>query len=375
MKKARLLVLSSFPAPYRVEIFKKLKTVYENMDIFFQYAVDSNRNKDFYSTTDEVTFFILGCFKADNYLKECVSNLEKYSLIVAYDWYLPYAVKILLKAIRLNVPYIVNCDGAFLPAKKTAKQVIKDLVKRVIISSAGCCFASGKYAKEYFLYYGAKEENIVIHHFTSLKEIDIRKTVVSKEEKHQLRNNLQIKNRKMVISVGQFIYRKGFDILLSAWGDLDYENQLVILGGGEQEEEYKKYIEKCGYKNVFLHGYMPKEKIFQFYCAADLFVLPTREDIWGLVINEAMACGLPVITTDRCIAGLECIQNGINGFIIPTENSKMLHDSMKYLLVDDDRREKMGALGLEKISEYTMENVVESHLRCIDRLLNDINTD
>ena len=53
----------------------------------------------------------------------------------------------------------------------------------------------------------------------------------------------------------------------------------------------------------------------------------------------------------------------------------MLHDSMKYLLVDDDRREKMGALGLEKISEYTMENVVESHLRCIDRLLNDINTD
>ena len=199
--------------------------------------------------------------------------------------------------------------------------------------------------------------------------------MVSKEEKHQLRNNLQIKNRKMVISVGQFIYRKGFDILLSAWGDLDYENQLVILGGGEQEEEYKKYIEKCGYKNVFLHGYMPKEKIFQFYCAADLFVLPTREDIWGLVINEAMACGLPVITTDRCIAGLECIQNGINGFIIPTENSKMLHDSMKYVLVDDDRREKMGALGLEKISEYTMENVVESHLRCIDRLLNDINTD
>lgn len=54
--------------------------------------------------------------------------------------------------------------------------------------------------------------------------------------------------------------------------------------------------------------------------AADIFVHPTREDIWGLVVNEAMAKGLPVITTDRCVAGLELIKNESVGRIVPVEN-------------------------------------------------------
>src|SRR5699024_11074740 len=145
-----------------------------------------------------------------------------------------------------------------------------------------------------------------------------------------------------VITVGQFIYRKGFDILLAAWKDLDKKYQLIILGGGELEGEYRRYIERCSYQNVFVLGFMPKEDLFKYYEASDVFVLPTREDIWGLVVNEAMACGLPVITTEKCIAGMEYIDNGVNGFIVPTENPGILHDKMEYLLMNDVEREKMG---------------------------------
>ena len=56
--------------------------------------------------------------------------------------------------------------------------------------------------------------------------------------------------------------------------------------------------------------------------AADVFVMPTREDIWGLVINEAMAYGLPVVSTDKCIAALELVKNGRNGYIIPPNQPK-----------------------------------------------------
>ena len=372
MRKAKLLVLSSFPAPYRVEVFKGIAKEYDNIDIFFGNATDSHRNKNYYAVSDKFNFYILGHPDSDNYLKKCMSNLKEYSLILAYDWYLPYAWNILLKAIQFKIPYIVNCDGAFLPDKRSVKQYIKDLGKKILISNARYCFASGEYAKKYFLHYGAKEENIIIHHFTSLKDIDIRKKNVSKEQKDLLKRSLQLKMQKTVIAVGQFIYRKGFDVLLTAWKDLDEEYQLIILGGGELEAEYKRYIDKSHYHNVTLIGFMSKENVFKYYEASDIFVLPTREDIWGLVINEAMACGLPIITTEKCIAGLECIDNGVNGFVVPTDNPSILHDRIKYLLINDKKREEMGTLSLKKISGYTLQNVINSHLQCIDQLLKEV---
>ena len=369
MNKAKLLVLSSFPAPYRVDIFKGLAKEYKNMDIFFGNATDSNRDKDYYVESSDLPFFVLGYSNSDNYFKKCVSNLKEYSLILAYVFFFPYAWGILLKAILLGVPYIVNCDGAFLSTERSLKQFMKDIGKRILVSSARYCFASGEYAKKYFLYYGADEENIIIHHFTSLKESDIKKEAVSKVQKDYLKKSLRLRNRKTVITVGQFIYRKGFDILLAAWKDLDEKYQLIILGGGELEGEYKKYIERCSYQNVFILEFMPKEDLFKYYEASDIFVLPTREDIWGLVVNEAMACGLPVITTEKCIAGMENIDNGVNGFIVPTENPRILHDKMEYLLMNDVEREKMGRAGLDTIAGYTLQNVVNSHLQCIDKIL------
>ena len=62
-------------------------------------------------------------------------------------------------------------------------------------------------------------------------------------------------------------------------------------------------------KNVYFIPFQNSDIIELYFKAADLFVFPTREDIWGLVINEAMANALPIITTDRCVAGLELIEN------------------------------------------------------------------
>ena len=93
---------------------------------------------------------------------------------------------------------------------------------------------------------------------------------------------------------------------LEAWDkELDDKYNLVIVGGGQDEAQYRGYIKERGLKNVYLVGFKPKAEVFEYYKAADLFVLPTREDIWGLVINEAMAVGLPVVSTDMCVAATE----------------------------------------------------------------------
>lgn len=94
-----------------------------------------------------------------------------------------------------------------------------------------------------------------------------------------------------------------------------------------------------------------------------------REDIWGLVINEAMAHGLPIITTDRCIAGLELIENGEGGFIVETENVEKLAYAMNILIQNEELARKMSERNLAKIKEYTIESMAKVHLQIFEMII------
>ena len=96
--------------------------------------------------------------------------------------------------------------------------------------------------------------------------------------------------------------------------------------------------------------------------SADLFVLPTREDIWGLVINEAMSNGLPIISTNRCIAGLELVKDGENGFIVPVDDVDALSQKIETILSNEQILETMGKKSLEKIKDYTFEQMAKRHM-------------
>jgi glycosyltransferase involved in cell wall biosynthesis len=137
------------------------------------------------------------------------------------------------------------------------------------------------------------------------------------------------------------------------------EDTGIYIVGGEATEEYLKLRVELGLKNVHFLGFQKKERLAQYYMAADLFVLPTREDIWGLVINEAMAYGLPVITTQRCVAGLELIEDGVNGYVVPVEDADELAQKMGAVLHSD--LEAMGKASLDKIRPYTLENMAKTH--------------
>lgn len=356
----RILVLSSFPAPYRVDVFKGLSKYYK-LDVFFSAMSDQDRNHDYFIKKDTFQYYILTSHEDYIIFKRCVKNLQSYIFVLAYDWYLPYALKVEEKCIKHKIPYYINCDGAFLPNSFTLKDRMKKLIKKRYISHAQKCLASGKHAAEYFKYHGASRENIVFHNFSSLHKCDIEKTVINEQNKALIRKELGLlESKKTVLSIGQFIPRKGFDILLNIWDQFDYSCQLVIIGGGIEKEKYKEIIQSKKYKNVHLLEYKPQDIIFKYYLAADVFVLPTREDIWGLVINEAMAHGLPVISTGKCIAACELVQNKINGYIVPINDSKALSNALSNIW--HDNLKEIGTNNINKIKTYTIENVIKQHL-------------
>ena len=169
----------------------------------------------------------------------------------------------------------------------------------------------------------------------------------------------------IAISIGQFIRRKGFDVLLRAWAQEPKEDHLYIIGA-QPTEEYLELKDSLGLDNVHFEGFKCKEELKEYYQAADLFILPTREDIWGLVINEAMANGLPVITTDRCVAGLELVRDGVNGYIIPVDDVDILVKRIHQIAENSELQMSMKQASLATISEWTIENMAKKHIEVLD---------
>ena len=156
---------------------------------------------------------------------------------------------------------------------------------------------------------------------------------------------------------------------------IDNDNITVAFFCNDDEiaSELKDFIEKAFFieirdieiadtitednKYILFVEFKRKEELAEYYKMADLFVLPTREDIWGLVINEAMAKGLPIITTDKCVAGLELIQNGMNGQIVKSDDISAIRDAVLYWLNQNEKaRNRAGEKSLQEI-KYYMQNV------------------
>ena len=360
--KVKILAFADFPSPYRVEVFKGLAKEYDMLVVFDKMS-DQNRNAAWFCKNTGLNSISLleeaGRMQFEKELKQ----IKKYDLVLAYDYHIKNAIRLEIDCIKNKVPYIMNLDGAFI-----RKNFIKNIIKRYLVTHAAGYFASGNHAAEYFKYFGADENKIYYHPFTSLHADEVLKEPLSETEKTRYKKKLGVDKSKMVLTIGQFIHRKGFDVLLEAWNkELDESCSLVIVGGGEEENQYRQYIADHNLENVQLVGFKQKEEIFEYYKSADLFVLPTREDIWGLVINEAMACGLPVISTNMCLGAVELIENGINGYIVPVNNSNELTEAMKKLLCVDSS--VIGIVNLQKITNYTYENVIKSHIQAINELV------
>jgi glycosyltransferase involved in cell wall biosynthesis len=188
-----------------------------------------------------------------------------------------------------------------------------------------------------------------------------------------LREKLFIKGRKIFLCVGRYIQLKNYHKLIEMWSKLKKDYYLYLIGEGEEEPTYYKLIRDYNLQNVILIGFKDKTTLFNYYKAADVFIHPTTTDVWGLVINEAMACGLPVITTDMCIAGLELIKNYENGFISKVNDFTSIPVYLNEIVENPELNFKMSNNNLNKIKWYTFETMAKVHIETLNKLRNIIN--
>ena len=362
----KILFLTTYAAPYRVVFFDELA---KNAEVTVLFS-DRKENQ----THRSQSWFVEGegRFRGVQLEKRVYSRNGKHLCIDVLDWlkqpwdeivlcgYSCPTVMLSMLYLRLRrIPFWMEVDGGLIRQDSGLKLAFKKL----LVGSASGWISSGKATTEYLVHYGARRDRVREYPFSSLHEQDILSAVPTAREKVEIRRELGLEEGKMILSIGQFIHRKGFDVLLKAAAKLPSDVKIHIVGG-EPTQEYLDMCRDLGLSNICFDGFMKKDTLIRYYQAADLFVLPTREDIWGLVINEAMAYGLSVITTDRCVAGLDLVEDGVNGYLVPVDDADALARRINDAFAGD--LAQMGRISLEKIRPYTIENMAKVHMEIFE---------
>lgn len=181
------------------------------------------------------------------------------------------------------------------------------------------------------------------------------------------KNSLQIE----IIFVGQLIHRKGVDVLLAALQPLFAEHRelkLTLIGIGEGGAALKKQAEDLQIaKRVEFAGALPSDEIPKRIAHADVLVLPSRWDGWGMVVNEALAVGVPVIVSDRCGA-MDLIQQGLNGFIFRSEDVEDLRQALSQFLEHRHQWSAMQAAARRTGAAVSAERAAPYLIDCLNHM-------
>lgn len=223
--------------------------------------------------------------------------------------------------------------------KRAPKARILEPFVKLVCKHADACVAVGTKSREYFIKKGVSLDKVFIAPDTA-KSYTVKKKV----------NHPELKNKKIILYLSRIVSYKGLDILIKAFAKIEkeIENSFLLIGGkGSFEQEAKNLAQELKVKNIKFLGPIDKEHIGFYYSICDVFVLPSTfrnydAECWGLVLNEAMAFGKPVVSTDAVGGAYDLIKEGVNGFMVKHGNAEELYAALKKILTNDKLRKKMG---------------------------------
>lgn len=172
---------------------------------------------------------------------------------------------------------------------------------------------------------------------------------------------------KRVIAVGRLDYQKGFDRLIQVWELVQYTGKftdwkLDIFGQGEWREMLQQMIDKAGLQDS-LQIHQPTKQIGEEYVKSDMLVMSSNYEGFPMVMIEAMACGLPVVSFDYKCGPKDIIQTGINGLLVPNGDIQALADAMMKVMEDEVYRKMLSQNARKVVDTYSEQAVMSQWIR------------
>ena len=253
-----------------------------------------------------------------------------------------------------RVPVFMGYERTLWTERNNSK--LKTWIRKIQDKMIAGYLVNGEETKKYLMSIGVKEEKI--HRGgMSADSTGLRAGIaaMSEEEKEAMRRRYKKDGGLLFLFCGALIPRKGVEPLLAAWKEhvkTHPNDTLVMVGGGELHDKIIKMYGNM--PSVFIEGRKEYSEVCKYYGIADVFILPTIEDNWSLVIPEAMACGLPVATSIYNGCHTELIHEGENGCTFDTFDQSSMLKAFDYFHHVDLKAHGQKSMEIEKV--YNTEN-------------------
>jgi len=372
----KLAIIATHPIQYQTPLFRKIAQISEvDLMVYFcsDFGVKKKKDPGFgvsfkwdipllegykFKFLKNLSPFVNGnrlwmCFNP-GIIKEILMGNYDALLIQGYVSFTNWLAFLLAKIKKIPVLFR---GETVLHKESRVKKVIKDIFLKLFFKKIDAFLTIGKRSKEFYLSYGIPEEKMFLTPYSIDNEFFINQR---EKEKKIFKTEMPV-----ILYVSKMTERKRPQDLLFAFEKLKQKAFLLFVGEGRLRPLLEKYVKEKKISNVVFVGFKNQRELAKYYLSADIFVLPSSYEPWGLVINEAMCFSLPVIATKETSAVDDLVFHGENGFIYKSGDVEKLAQYLDYLLSNPEIRKKMGRKSFQIISNWNYERCLEGLLSAL----------
>ncbi|TDB64672.1 glycosyltransferase family 4 protein [Arundinibacter roseus] len=314
----------------------------------------------FNKSLDSVTFFerTRSIFKAFNSFKPDVLNITGY-----FDW---AQVLLLFYARLCGVKVVLSSESS--QVDKT-RSFLKETIKKIIVHRANAFFCFGNTSVSYLKSLGISDQKIAVRKAAVVDNERIKKRYLS--VKAQEKSDCET---HYFVFVGRLAPEKNLLILLKAYQT--FLNQigntvpwgLLFVGDGPDRKPMEDFAKANSLSKVKFTGAVGWQEVPEWLAKADVLILPSHSEPWGLVVNEAMICGMPVLVSKNCGCAEDLVQHGQNGFLFDPADQQALVQAMLFYQKYPEKIESHGLQSMDIIAGFSPEKVAKEMVACYHSL-------
>lgn len=357
-----VVIITNIPAPYRVDFFDYLQKNHAGYRFTIIYSSRNEDNRSWKIDESKMNHCVFLESKTIKIKKRYdtryihipwgvgkVLEQLKPDVVVGSE-YNPTILQAVAYCRRRKIPYVSWTDGTLFSERNIGK--VQLMSRKFVISRADAFIGSSTRSREAQIFYGADAKKCYI----SFLAVDVEKYI----------QKPQGQGSGKILCVGSLIERKGVDLLLKALAELESKFELYLAGGGDEKENLLRLAKELSIENqVHFLGQLSREALLKHYADSDLFVLPTREDCFALVILEAMCSKLPVVCSKYADGAYDLIEEGKNGFVEDPYDTKAFAEKIDLLLKDKALRENMRERSEEVLDKFRFDSISKGYMAAI----------